>query len=110
MSIDTCKVCGELVDTDLDTDCYDNPAEQCACVRCREDDRLPDGWRSIESAPHDRDIKLASYYVPSAEAYRNGSRASWQFGEGRKLHWDHWTGILGAHPSHWKQDTTNSKE
>lgn len=101
--MDSCQVCGQLVDTDFDVDCYDNPAELCACVICREAGEYPDGWRDIETAPHDRVIELAAYIVPSTEAQRNGSRAFWANGKGQKLHWDHWTGILGGHPSHWRE-------
>ncbi len=35
MSMDRCNECDRLVDTDFDTDCYDNG--KCTCAWCRED-------------------------------------------------------------------------
>lgn len=109
MSMDSCKGCGLPVDTDFDTDCYDNPAEQCACKSCREHGKPIHGWMPIASAPRDRDIDLAGYIEPSAEAYRNGSRAHWATGRGRSL-WptrtsEHglWSGIIGGAPTHWAE-------
>src|SRR5665213_1337069 len=104
MSIDTCKSCGNFVNTDFDVDCYDNPAEQCHCEICRNNGESIKGWMDIESAPLDHDIQLAVYITPSPEAHRNGSRASWAFGEGRYIGHT-WTGILGGNPSHWKEIT-----
>lgn len=37
MSMDSCKDCGRYIDTDLDTDCYDNPKKECLCFKCREE-------------------------------------------------------------------------
>lgn len=34
MSMTTCTRCGDAVDTDIDTDCYDDA--QCVCERCRD--------------------------------------------------------------------------
>lgn len=61
-----------------------------------------EGWLPIDSAPRDRDVQLAAYYQPSAEAYRNGSRPFWAFGTGRWLFRDHWSGVLGGNPTWWK--------
>ena len=62
-------------------------------------------WQPIDTAPRDRDLKLKAFIEPSAEAYRNGSRAFWTEGEGRWLFGNHWSGILGANPSHWMPTT-----
>lgn len=102
MSMDTCISCDRRVDTDLDTDCYDNPAQKCQCEACREANEPVDGWKPIELAPLDRELELAVYIVPSAEAYRNGSRSFWDTGDGRWLWANYWSGILGAKPSHFK--------
>jgi hypothetical protein len=61
-------------------------------------------WLPIETAPHDRDIRLKAFITPSAAAYQNGSRPHWTYGTGRWLHSNHWSGILGASPSHWMED------
>ena len=103
MSMDTCKACGDFVDTDFDVDCYDNPAEQCHCERCREAGEPIDGWLAIETAPHDREVELASYIVPSPAAVANGSWSFWDKGKGRHLWGDKFTGILGSTPSHWRE-------
>lgn len=34
MSMDTCKFCGNIVDTDEDLSFYDN--DECACEHCRD--------------------------------------------------------------------------
>lgn len=101
MSIDTCKSCGDYVDTDFDADCYDNPVEECQCVKCREDNAPIGGWEQIESAPQGMDVRLSGYIVPSTEAQRNGSKPHWTFGVGRNLGFT-WSGILGGNPSHWR--------
>lgn len=63
------------------------------------------GWLRIDDPdnppPADRDVCLAAYIVPSDEAARNGSRPSWTYGVGREIYPGHWSGILGAQPSHW---------
>ena len=60
-------------------------------------------WLPIESAPRDRDIRLAAYYQPSDEAARNGAKPGWDYGTGRWIYGGIWSGILGAKPTWWKE-------
>lgn len=105
MGMDRCIICERLVDSKADQASYDNPLEACVCHPCAEEGLPIAGWLLIETAPKGRDVELAGYIVPSAEAYRNGSRSHWTFGKGRHFGaW--WTGILGGKPSFWKESQT----
>lgn len=61
-------------------------------------------WFNIDKCPEDQDVVFASFYNPSDHAAKNGARASWQYGTGRKIIGSGkmqpiYTGILGK-PSH----------
>lgn len=102
MGMDRCHICERFVDSKGDEGSYENPSEVCVCHSCIEAGEPIDGWLPIETAPKDRDVALAGYITPSAEAYRNGSRAHWTFANGRDFGFT-WTGILGGKPSFWKE-------
>lgn len=65
-----------------------------------------DGWRPIsEITPEQAEAGcwLASWIIPSEEARRNGSRAHWDIGHGRRwttINGDRYTGILGGKPEY----------
>lgn len=65
MSIDTCKRCGDFVDTDSDTDCYDNAENACLCGVCREEreeiDATQDAWTALSAS---KNILRAAEYQP----------------------------------------------
>lgn len=55
-------------------------------------------WLAIADCPEDEEVVFASFYTPSDHAAKNGAKARWHYGTGRRLRTTY-TGILG-YPSH----------
>lgn len=72
-------------------------------VNCRDYGFDEREWQPIATAPKGRDIELRGWYEPSAEAHRHGARAGYTYGNGRWLFGNHWSGIVGANPTHWRE-------
>ena len=58
MSIDTCKECGDLVDTDFDEDAY-LIGDKCICERCRKFWPEMGEWMVGEGSPLDESSEEA---------------------------------------------------
>lgn len=52
MSIARCEHCGDLVDTDEETDCYDYEACGCLCTPCREEMPELETWKGEHCEHH----------------------------------------------------------
>ncbi len=60
-------------------------------------------WHSISSAPRNREIELRSTYIPSEEAARNGAKQIEQYGTGRWIYGDVFSGMQGHSPHSWRE-------
>ena len=81
----------------------DTDFREAVRVNCRDFGFDEKEWQPIATAPKDREIELRGWYDPSTEAYRHGAHPGYTYGKGRWLWGNHWSGILGAHPTHWRE-------